>query len=104
MFTPGLIHYLLLGTILFTIGLYGVLSKRHAISVLLCIELMLNAVNINLVAFNKFLYSSALLGQLFAVFIIVVAAAEVAIGLAICIALFRYKGTLDLDKFDLLRW
>ena len=104
MISLGLNHYLLLGTVLFVIGVLGALTKRHAISVLLCIELMLNAVNINLIAYNRFLYPGEAAGQVLAIFIIVVAAAEVAIGLAICIALFRYKETLDLDQFNLLRW
>jgi len=97
-------HYLLLGTFLFTIGLYGAIVKRNAIAVLLCVELMLNAVNINFIAFNKFLPNTDVVGQIFAIFIIVIAAAEVAIGLAICIALYRDKETIELNKFNLLRW
>lgn len=100
----GLHHYLILSTLLFGIGLYGALAKRHAIAVLLCIELMLNAVNINLVAFSKFLPHADAVGQIFAIFIIVVAAAEVAIGLAICIAIYRGRETVELEKFSLLRW
>ena len=100
----GLNHYLLLSTFLFAIGLYGAVAKRHAIAVLLSIEIMLNAVNINFVAFSKFLPHTGAVGEVFAIFIIVVAAAEVAIGLAICIALYRCKETLELDKFNILRW
>lgn len=100
----GLYHYLILSTLLFGIGLYGVLVKRHAIAILLCIELMLNSVNINLVAFSRFLVNGDSVGQVFAIFVIVVAAAEIAIGLAICIALYRGKQTIELEKFNLLRW
>jgi NADH:ubiquinone oxidoreductase subunit K len=104
MFNIGLYHYLILSTLLFGIGLYGVLVKRHAIAVLLCIELMLNAVNINLIAFSRFLFNATAVGQLFAIFVIVVAACEIAIGLAICIALYRGKQTIELENFNLLRW
>lgn len=99
----GLSHYLLLSTFLFSIGIFGVLTKRHIISVLFSIELMLNAVNINLVAFNKFLPGVFVTGQIFALFIIVVAAAEIAIGLAIGIAAFKGKGKLILEDFNLLK-
>ena len=100
----GLTHYLLLGAALFAIGLFGAIGKKHVISILLSIELMLNAVNINLLAFSKFLPLSNGAGEIFSIFVIVIAAAEVAIGLAIAIALYRSKGSLDLDKFNLMRW
>lgn len=99
----GLSQYLLLSTFIFSIGIFGVLTKKHLISVLFSIELMLNAVNINLVAFNKFLPGMFVTGQIFALFIIVVAAAEVAIGLSIAIAVFKGKGKLVLEDFNLLK-
>ena len=100
----GLGHYLLLSSALFAIGLYGALAKRNAVVVLMCIELMLNAVNIALVAFSRFLVGAALTGQVFAIFVMTVAAAEVAVGLAMIIAVYRARGTVDLGKIDLLKW
>jgi len=102
--TVGLGHYLLLSSALFAIGLYGALAKRNAVVVLMCIELMLNAVNIALVAFSRFLVGVALTGQVFAIFVMTVAAAEVAVGLALIIAVYRARGTVDLGKIDLLKW
>jgi len=102
--TVGLGHYLLLSSALFAIGLYGALAKRNAVVVLMCIELMLNAVNIALVAFSRFLVGAALTGQVFAIFVMTVAAAEVAVGLALIIAVYRARGTVDLGKIDLLKW
>jgi NADH-quinone oxidoreductase subunit K len=102
--TVGLGHYLLLSSALFAIGLYGALAKRNAVVVLMCIELMLNAVNIALVAFSRFLVGVALTGQVFAIFVMTVAAAEVAVGLAMIIAVYRARGTVDLGKIDLLKW
>lgn len=97
-------HYLLLSAILFCIGLYGALSKKNAIAILICIELMLNAVNINLVAFTKFLTPGDLTGQIFAIFIIVVAACEVALGLAIVIAIYRDRSSVEVENLDWLKW
>lgn len=99
----GLSQYLVLSSLIFSIGIFGVLSKKHIISVLFSIELMLNAVNINLVAFNKFLPDVLITGQIFALFIIVVAAAEIAVGLAIAIAAYKSKGKLVLEDFNLLK-
>ncbi|HZK18001.1 MAG TPA: NADH-quinone oxidoreductase subunit NuoK [Clostridia bacterium] len=103
-FTVGPTHYLILSAFLFSIGLFGVLVKRNAIAILICIELMLNAVNINLVAFNKFLTPLAFTGQMFAIFIIAVAAAEVAVGLAIIIAVYRHRLSANVDDYNLLKW
>jgi NAD(P)H-quinone oxidoreductase subunit 4L len=100
----GLEHYLLLSAVLFSIGLYGVLAKRNAIAILLCIEIMLNAVNIALVGFSRFITPTELTGQVFALFIIVVAAAEAAIGLAIIITIYRSRGSIDATKIDLMKW
>ena len=100
----SLSHYLMLGSIIFCIGVFGVISKKNAISILLSIELMLNAVNINLVAFNKFISPDELTGHLFAIFIIVVAAAEVALGLAIVISLYRQRKHIIVENLDWLKW
>ena len=104
MFTISLTHYVILAAILFCIGLFGVLTKRNAVAVLICIEIMLNAVNINLVAFSKFITPLDFTGQLFSIFVITVAAAEVGIGLAIIIAIYRNRLSVNLDDFDWLKW
>ena len=101
---PGLEHYLILSAVLFSIGLFGALFKRNAVLILICIEIMLAGVNIALVAFSRFVTPVELTGQLFALFVIVVAAAEVAIGLAIILALYRQRGTIDTEKINLLKW
>jgi NADH:ubiquinone oxidoreductase subunit K len=100
----GLEHYLILAAVLFSIGLYGALAKRNAIIILMCIELMLNAVNIAMVAFSRYVVPLQLTGQIFVIFIMVVAAAEVAVGLAIIIAIFRHRETIDTTKIDLMKW
>ncbi|HEY82726.1 MAG TPA: NADH-quinone oxidoreductase subunit NuoK [Dehalococcoidia bacterium] len=100
----GLEHYLILSAILFSIGLYGVLSKRNAIIILMCIELMLNAVNITLVAFSRYVVPALLTGQVFAIFVIVVAATEAAVGLAIILAIYRGLEDIDVTKINLLKW
>lgn len=97
-------HYLLLSTIIFGIGLYGILAKKNAVAVLMSVELMLNAVNINFIAINKFVITGGVTGQLFAIFVIVVAAAEVAVGLALIISIFRQKKSVNLNDFNLLKW
>jgi NAD(P)H-quinone oxidoreductase subunit 4L len=89
---------------LFSIGIYGVLARRNAVMVLMSIELMLNAVNVNLVAFSQFLQDAVLAGQVFALFVITVAAAEVGIGLAIVILIFRNRETINVDEVNLLKW
>ena len=102
--TLGLEHYLILSAVLFCIGLYGALAKRNAIVVLMCVEIMLNAVNIALVAFSRFITPTELTGQVFAIFIMVVAAAEAAVGLAIVITIYRNRETIETDKIDLMKW
>ncbi|MDD2619596.1 MAG: NADH-quinone oxidoreductase subunit NuoK [Syntrophomonadaceae bacterium] len=101
---PSLSHYLLLAAVLFGIGVYGVLSRRNVIAVLMSVELMLNAVNINFIAVMKFVPSDRHVGQVFALFVIVVAAAEVAVGLALIIAMYRHKKSVNLNDFNLLKW
>jgi NADH:ubiquinone oxidoreductase subunit K len=100
----GLTHFLVLAIILFCIGMYGALSRSNAVGVLLSIELMLNSVNIMMVAFAKFIDTpQELAGQLFAIFIITVAAAEAAVGLAIVISVYRLRHTIQVDEIDLLK-
>ena len=100
----GLGHYLALAAILFGIGIFGVLTRRNAIGILMSIELMFNSVNINLVAFNRFTAPDDLVGQVFAVFVIVVAAAEATVGLAIVILIYRNWRGIDVDRVNLLKW
>jgi NADH-quinone oxidoreductase subunit K len=99
-----LLYPLVFAAFLFSAGVYGVLARRNAVMVLMSIELMLNAVNINLIAFNAFLQDKILAGQVFALFVIAVAAAEVGIGLAIVLLIFRNRETVNIDEVDLLRW
>lgn len=110
----GLPQYLLVAAILFCFGLYGVFSKKNAIAVLMSLELMLNAVNINLIAFNHFLFNQqmdfngikhyVLTGHVSALFVIVVAAAEVAVGLALVITIYRSRLSANVDELDWLKW
>ena len=99
---PTLSHYLAVAAILFALGLFTVLTRRNAVAVLMGVELMLNAANINLVAFNKFIVGG-LVGQTFALFIIVLAAAEAAVGLAIVLSIFHTFKTIDVRAADLMR-
>ena len=98
---PGLASYLGLAALVFVIGLFGVLTRRNAIGILLGIELMLNAVNINLVAFARF--QGEVVGLIFTLFTIAITVAEVGVGLAIVIAIFRVRRTVDADHLDLLK-
>ncbi|MCM3586890.1 NADH-quinone oxidoreductase subunit NuoK [Mesobacillus maritimus] len=95
--------FLALALILFCIGLYGALTKRNTIIVLISIELMLNAVNINLVTFSKFGMVPSITGQIFTVFVIAVAAAEVAVGIAILLSLYRNRRTVNTDEMNTLK-
>lgn len=101
--TVSITSYLLVALILFCVGLYGALTKRNAVVVLLSIELMLNAVNINLVAFSKYGLYPGVSGQIFTLFSMTVAAAEVALGLAILIAFYRNKATVNVDEMDQMK-
>ena len=100
MITP--IHYQLLSAALFIIGVAGVMMRRNIIIIFMSIELMLNAVNINLAAFSYQLHNAA--GQVFAIFVVAVAAAEAAVGLGIILAFFRNKETLNMDDMDIMKW
>ena len=95
-------YYLILGAALFTIGVVGVLTRRNIMVILMSIELMMNAVNINLIVFSSRLQE--LSGQVFAIFVITVAAAEAAVGLGIVIAMFRNKETMNINEIDLMKW
>ena len=105
---PDLSKFLIIGALLFIIGVAGVLTRRNIIVIFMSIELILNAANLNFIAFSRYLSGignmNALAGQIFAVFVIVVAAAEAAIGLGIVIALYRNKETIWVDEIDLLKW
>jgi NADH:ubiquinone oxidoreductase subunit K len=90
--------------VLFAIGVYGVLARRNAVLVLMGVELMLNAVNINLIAFESVIRSADAIGQVFSVFVITVAAAEVGIGLAIVLVIFRNRKSANVDDLSLMRW
>jgi NAD(P)H-quinone oxidoreductase subunit 4L len=104
LFPLTLQHFLVLGAALFSLGMFGALSRRNAIGVLLSIELMLNGVNVMMVAFARYLQpTQELAGQIFAIFIITVAAAEAAVGLAIVIAVYRLRRTVRVDQIDLLK-
>ncbi len=98
----GLPHYLVVGAALFSLGILGLLTRRNAVNVLMSIELILNAANVNLVAFSRYATGN-MDGQLFGVFVIVVAAAEVAVGLAIVLTLYRLRRTPNLDEADILK-
>ena len=96
--------YLILAAGLFSIGLFGVLARRNAVAILLGVELMLNAVNINLVAFWRYGDIAQMAGQVFAVIVFAVAAAEVAVGLALVISVYRRRNTVVAEELDLLKW
>lgn len=105
----GLGSYLLVGAMLFCLGLYGVFAKRNMIAILMSIELMLNAVNVNFIAFSRFTPwadpgTNPLVGQVAAIFVIVVAAAELAVGLALVIAIYRNRRSTSVDDFNWLKW
>ena len=105
---PDLSKFLVIGALLFIIGVAGVLTRRNIIVIFMSIELILNAANLNFIAFSRYLSetnsNNALAGQIFTIFVIVVAAAEAAIGLGIVIALYRNKETIWVDEIDLLKW
>lgn len=97
-------QFLVLAAALFSLGVYGVMVRRNAVLVLLSVELMLASVNINLVAFGAYLQDSLVSGQMFALFVLAVAAAEVGVGLAIIVLIFRNRQSANVDELDLMRW
>ena len=96
--------YLTIAAALFCIGVWGLINSRNAVRVLMSIELMLNGVNINLMAVSGYLDGTEIRGQVYAIFVITVAAAEAAVGLAILLSLYRNRDTVDMERFNLLRW
>ncbi len=97
-------YILLLAATLFCIGIYGLITSRNAVRVLMSIELLLNSVNLNLMGFSNFIDPEGIKGQVFTVFVITVAAAEAAVGLAIILAIYRNRNTIDMEQFNLLKW
>jgi NAD(P)H-quinone oxidoreductase subunit 4L len=97
-------YFLVLAAALFCIGIYGLITSRNAVRVLMSIELLLNAVNLNLMAFSSYIDPQDIKGQVFSVFIITVAAAESAVGLAIILSIYRNRETVDMEQFNLLKW
>lgn len=97
-------YVLVLGAYLFCLGIYGLVTSRNMIRALMCLELMLNGVNVNLIGFAKYLDSIDIKGHVFAIFIIAIAAAEAAIGLAIILNIYRNRNSARIDQFDLLKW
>ncbi|MCA1839837.1 MAG: NADH-quinone oxidoreductase subunit NuoK [Actinomycetota bacterium] len=97
-------YVLLLSAFLFSVGIYGVLARRNAVIVLMSIEVMMNAVNLNLVAFNALFRGPLLVGQIFALFVITIAAAELGVGLAIVILVYRNRTTVSIDEVSLMKW
>jgi len=96
--------FLVLSALLFSLGLYGALARRNIVGILMSIEIMLNAVNIAFVAFGRYVAPTTMAGQVFAIFVVTIAAAEVTVGLAIVLALFRRRQTVDVESMDLMRW
>lgn len=97
-------YFIALGAILFCIGIFGVLTRRNAFSILMSIEIILNAANINLVAFNKYFGTSDGLGQVFALFVIAIAAVASVVGLVLVIAIYRHGKSVFVDQFNLMKW
>jgi NADH-quinone oxidoreductase subunit K len=100
---PSAIHWLVLSAILLAIGLYGLLTRRNAVGILMAVEIMLNSAALNFVVFNHFVAPGKMDGQIMAIFIIAVAAAEVVVGMAIFVALFRLRSTVDVNRIDTLK-
>jgi NAD(P)H-quinone oxidoreductase subunit 4L len=101
----GLEHVLVVGALLFSIGLFVALSRRNAVGVLMGIELMLNSVNLNLIGFARFVDSPRPIdGQVFAIFVITVAAAEASVALALAVSVYRLRSTIDVDRLNILKW
>ena len=102
--TPGLYHLLFLSTALFLIGIYGFFTRRNLVTMLMSVELILNSVNINFIAFNKYLWPNRLEGVFFTIFIIAIAAAEAAVAIAIIINLFRTHRSIDVDETEQMKY
>jgi NADH:ubiquinone oxidoreductase subunit K len=101
---PGLTHYLVVSALLFALGLFAVVTRRNSVAILMGVELMLNAANINLVAFNKYVAPGAMQGQIFALIVITLAACEAAVGLALVLAAYRTLETVYVDEINVMKW
>ena len=101
--SPNVGHWLVLSAVLFSIGLYGLLTRHNAVAILMAVELMLNSAALNFVVFNRFVTPSSVDGQIMAIFIIAVAAAEVVVGMAIFVAIFRIRATIDVNRMDTMK-
>ncbi|HEV2280773.1 MAG TPA: NADH-quinone oxidoreductase subunit NuoK [bacterium] len=101
---PGLTHYLVVSALLFALGLFAVVTRRNTVAILMGVELMLNAANINLVAFNKYVAPGAMQGQIFALIVITLAACEAAVGLALVLAAYRTLETVYVDEINVMKW
>lgn len=101
--TPSVTQWLILTAVLFSIGLCGLLTRRNAVGILMAVELMLNSAALNFVIFNRFCRPGTVDGQVMAIFVIAVAAAEVVVGMAIFVALFRYRATIDVTQMNMMR-
>jgi NAD(P)H-quinone oxidoreductase subunit 4L len=101
---PTLLHFLILSAVLFALGIFGLLTRRNAVGILMSIELLFNAAAINFVAFTKFIAPDGLAGQIFTIFIITVAAAEAAVGLAIVMLIYRNFKGIEVDKINFMKW
>jgi NADH:ubiquinone oxidoreductase subunit K len=97
-------YFLMLAAVLFAIGLFGVITRRNTIGILMSLELMFNAANINLVTFNRFVTGESLLGQMFAIFVVVVAAAEAVVGLAIVLLVYRNWRGIETENYSIMKW
>jgi NADH:ubiquinone oxidoreductase subunit K len=102
-FTPGLFHWTVLTALLFAIGVYGLLTRRNAVGILMAVEVMLNAAALNFVVFNRYVMPDRVDGAIMAIFIIAVAAAEVVVGMAIFVTLFKHAKTADVSRIDALK-
>jgi len=100
---PSAVHWLILSSLLFSIGIYGILTRRNAVGILMSTELLLNSASLNFVVFNKFVAPSSVDGQVMSLFVIAVAAAEVVVGMAIFVALFKCRKTVDVTQMNLMR-
>ena len=99
-----LTQFLILGAVMFSLGVFGLLARRNAVMILLAVELMLNSVNLNLIAFEAVIRDTLATGQVFAIFVITIAAAEVGVGLAIVLMIFRNRTSANVDELDLMKW
>lgn len=102
-FAPGLPEWLTLSAVLYAIGLYGLLTRRNAIAILMAVEIMLNAAALNFVVFNRYVSPGQIDGHIMALFVIVMAAAEVVVGMAIVVALYRLRGTVDVNQMNSMK-